>query len=79
MPNPARRMGVSPTLGLTTEPVNALIGDCCGPSECSPAACRIDYSSTYPLYGYLLEVTAGLVSEDGAEFMDPLRHYNQGH
>ena len=33
MPNPARRMGVSPTLGLTTEPVNALIGDCCGLSE----------------------------------------------
>jgi len=30
MPNPARRMGVNPTLGLTTEPVKALIGDSCG-------------------------------------------------
>jgi hypothetical protein len=30
MPSPARRMGVNPTLGLTTEPVKALIGDCCG-------------------------------------------------
>jgi hypothetical protein len=30
MPNPARSMGVNPILGLTAEPVNELIGDCCG-------------------------------------------------
>ena len=29
MPNPARSMGVNPTLGLTTEPVKVLMGDCC--------------------------------------------------
>lgn len=29
MPNPARRTGVSPTLGLTTEPLKGLIGECC--------------------------------------------------
>jgi hypothetical protein len=29
MPNPARIMGVNPILGLTTEPVKVLIGDCC--------------------------------------------------
>lgn len=28
MPDPARSMGVSPTLGFTTEPVKVLIGDC---------------------------------------------------
>jgi hypothetical protein len=29
MPNPARSMGVNPSLGLTTEPVKVLIGECC--------------------------------------------------
>jgi hypothetical protein len=29
MPNPARNMGVNPILGLTTEPLNELIGDSC--------------------------------------------------
>lgn len=36
MPSPARRMGVNPTLCLTTEPVKGLIGDCCGLSEDGP-------------------------------------------
>jgi hypothetical protein len=27
MPNPARSMGVNPSLGLTTEPVKVLIGE----------------------------------------------------
>lgn len=31
MPNPARSMGVNPTLGLTTEPSKVLIGDFCSP------------------------------------------------
>jgi len=28
MPNPARSMGVNPSLGLTTEPLKVLIGEC---------------------------------------------------
>jgi hypothetical protein len=37
MPNPARNMGVNAILGLTTEPLNELIGDCCDLS-CQVAA-----------------------------------------
>ena len=29
MPNPARNMGVNPSLGLTTEPLKGLIGESC--------------------------------------------------
>jgi hypothetical protein len=73
-------MGVNPTLGLTTEPVNALIGDCCGLSEkVAPHAGSMIDSSSYPLYGYLFEVTTSLVSDHNAEFMDPLWHHTQGH
>jgi hypothetical protein len=28
MPNPARSMGVNPSLGLTTDPLKVLIGEC---------------------------------------------------
>ena len=80
MPSPARRMGVNPTLCLTTEPVKGLIGDCCGSvrGRAQPA-CKIDDSSAYPMDVYLLESTAGLVSEHDAEFMDPLWRCTQGH
>jgi len=58
MPNPARRMGVNPTRGLTTEPVKALIGDSCGlivrEGTGDSPVCRIGDFSSYPLYGYLL-------------------------
>jgi hypothetical protein len=53
MPNPARRMGVNPTLGLTTEPVKALIGDCCGlvvrEGAGDSPACRIGGFRLLPL------------------------------
>jgi hypothetical protein len=73
-------MGVNPTLGLTTEPVNALIGDCCsGLSEKVAPHAGFDDSSSYPLYGYLFEVTTSLVSDHDTEFMDPLWHHTQGY
>jgi hypothetical protein len=75
MPNPARIMGVNPTLGLTTEPVKVLMGDCCDQfrQNGEPAA-----DDSYALYANLFEIAAGLVSEHDAEFMDPLWHCTQG-
>jgi hypothetical protein len=79
MPNPARIMGVNPILGLTTEPLNELIGDCCDLSG-AVRVCKIGLFAqiSYTLYSYLFEVTTGLVSEHDAEIMDALKHCAQG-
>lgn len=75
MPNPARNMGVNPSLGLTTEPLKVLIGECCivvvRQGERSHAR-EIGDSNSYTLYADLFEIAAGLVSEHDAEFMDTL-------
>jgi len=72
MPNPARSTGVNPSLGLTTEPLKVLIGDCCivvvRQRERSHAR-EIDDSNSYTLYAGLFEIAAGLVSEHNAELM----------
>ena len=76
MPNPARSMGVNPSLGLTTDPLKVLIGECYivvvrqGKGH-TQERLVID-SNSYTLYADLFEITAGLVSEHDAEFMDTL-------
>lgn len=82
MPNPARSMGVSPTRGLTTEPVKVLIGDCCTAQYSfvrwrEPACKKVD-SNSYALNADLFEIAGGLVSEHDAEFMDTLWHCTSG-
>jgi hypothetical protein len=76
MPNPARNMGVNPSLGLTTEPVKVLIGECyiVVVRQGGKVARKreIGGSNSYTLYTDLFEIAAGLVSDHDAEFMDTL-------
>jgi hypothetical protein len=70
MPSPARSIGVSPILGLTTEPLKAAIGDCYGAIKGSVLVCM--NRCPYALERCLFEIATGLVSEHDAEIMDAL-------
>lgn len=70
IPSPARSMGVSPILGLTTEPLKGPIGDRYGAIRESVNMQGI--KCPYALERCLFEITTGLVSEHDAEIMDAL-------
>ena len=63
-------MGVSPTLGLTTEPLKVAIGDRYGTIRGSVLIRRNWYP--YAVERYLFKIATGLVSEHDAEIMDAL-------
>ena len=69
MPSPARSIGVSPILGLTTEPVKGAIGDRYGAIGSVPIRRN---RCPYALERCLFEIATGLVSEHDAEIMDAL-------